>query len=145
MLTQNRTDEFTRWIRNQCREHVYFQCQTKVLSHGMLVDGVHFRAGTLIRGNLKWLNEAYPEDMYTTGFGQRRCPGAQIGIDSIEHWVAYIVRNYHVRAPSGCFFSIACRLQFAYPYHAFSMGFRHLGTEQFHFTRREKSSDVCTV
>merc|ERR1712032_1059166 len=117
------------------RKHVYFHLQKKVLSHDVIFDGVRLAAGQNVQVSLKWLNEVHDE-VYTTGFGLRRCPGARIGFESVCHWVSYIVRNYHIRAPSTKFFSFASLLQRLDPYGPWSVGMKYLGNAEFQFTRR---------
>jgi len=136
MLGRGDAESFRRWIRERVRKNVYFHRQTKVLSQDVIFDGVHLAAGQHVTVSLKWLNEVYDDEVYTTGFGLRKCPGAKIGLESIEHWVAHIVRNYRIRAPSTKFFSFVSLLQRLFPYGPLSVGCKYLGHGSFQFVRR---------
>merc|ERR1719222_1028651 len=74
MLARGEDGCFKCWVRERLRKHVYFHRQSKVLSRDVTFDGVRLAAGQIVTVSLKWLNEAYGE-VYTTGFGPRRCPG----------------------------------------------------------------------
>jgi len=137
MVQQGHDSELTAWIRERLQKFVYFDRQNKTLSRDVEFDGVHLAAGQVMKVNLKWLNDNYDE-LYTMGFGQRRCPGAAIGAASIQHWIAHIVRNYRIGVPPrDLIFRLTSLCRCLDPYGVWSMGGAYLGRATFNVIRRD--------
>lgn len=136
--------DYEAWVEEQVRGHVFFPWQMKVLARDVDVDGARIPAGQRVLVELKWLNETFG-GQFTTGYGQRVCPGAQMGLTNIAHTLRHILTNYRVQAPENWFYRLVDRIREASPYCSLSMGLKHLGNSRFHLSKRtcmnEKSTD----